>query len=49
MIGGSGVMLLEDSDEGIQLTLLDRTCREVRTERLSTERAAKLKVGGANA
>jgi hypothetical protein len=45
---GSGVMLLEDSDEGINLTLLDRACQEVRTERLSTERGAKLKVGGAN-
>jgi hypothetical protein len=44
----SGLMLLEDSEEGIHLTLFDRECREVRTERLSTERAAKLKVGGAN-
>ena len=46
---GSGVMLLEDLDEGILLTLFDRSCNEVRTERLSTERTAKLKVGGANA
>jgi hypothetical protein len=42
-------MLLDDTDDGIHLTLLDRACREVRTERLSTERGAKLKVGGANA
>jgi hypothetical protein len=46
---GSGVMLLDDTDDGIHLTLLDRDCQEVRTERLSTERGAKLKVGGANA
>ena len=41
-----GVMLLEDLDEGIFLTVLDRACNEVRTERLSTERSAKLRVGG---
>jgi hypothetical protein len=46
---GSGVMLLDDTDEGIHLTLLDRACQEVRTERLSTERGAKLKVSGASA
>jgi hypothetical protein len=46
---GSGVMLLDDTEDGIHLTLLDRACQEVRTERLSTERGAKLKVGGANA
>jgi hypothetical protein len=46
---GSGVMLLDDTDEGIHLTLLDRACQEVRTERLSTERGTKLKVGGVNA
>lgn len=45
---GSGVMLLDDTDDGIHLTLLDRACREVRTEHLSTERSAKLQVGGAN-
>jgi hypothetical protein len=46
---GGGLMLLDDTDDGIHLTLLDRACQEVRTERLSTERAAKLRVGGANA
>jgi len=46
---GAGIMLLEDLDEGIFLTLFDRACSEVRTERLSTERAAKLKVGAASA
>lgn len=45
----SGIMILEDSEDGLHLTLLDRSCREVRTERLSTERAAKLKIGGVNA
>lgn len=44
-----GVMLLEDQDDGIQLTLFDRNLREVRSERLSTERGTKLSVGGANA
>lgn len=44
----SGVMLLEDRDDGIHLTLLDSACQEVRSERLSTERSARLRVGGAS-
>jgi len=44
-----GIMLLEDLDEGIDLTLFDRACNEIRTERLSTERTTtKLTIGGAN-
>jgi hypothetical protein len=41
----AGLMLLDDADEGILLTLFDKSCRELRTERLSTHRATKLKVG----
>jgi hypothetical protein len=40
-----GLMMLEDSDDGILLTLFDRNCQELRTERLSTFKATKLKVG----
>ncbi len=43
----NGLMILEDSDDGVVLTLYDRACREVRAERLSTSRNAVLKVGSA--
>jgi hypothetical protein len=41
----AGVMTLDDGDDGILLTQFDGACKEVRTEKLSTNRATKLKVG----
>jgi hypothetical protein len=41
----AGIMMLDDTDDGILLTQFDGACREVRTEKLSTNRATKLKVG----
>jgi hypothetical protein len=41
----AGIMTLDDSDDGILLTLFDGACKELRTERLSTNRATKMKVG----
>lgn len=41
----AGLMVLDDADEGILLTLFDGSFHEVRSERLSTNRATKLKVG----
>jgi hypothetical protein len=38
-------MTLDDGDDGILLTQFDGACREVRTEKLSTNRTTKLKVG----
>jgi hypothetical protein len=42
-----GLMILDDDDDGILLTVFDAECREQRTERLSVERATKMKVGAA--
>jgi hypothetical protein len=43
----AGLMTLDDDDDGILLRLFDGDCKEVRTERLSTQRATKLMVGSA--
>jgi hypothetical protein len=43
----AGLMTLDDDDDGIVLKLFDGDCKEVRTERLSTQRATKLMVGSA--
>ncbi len=40
-----GLMTLDDDDDGIVLKLYDSRCTELRTERLSTQRATKMKVG----
>jgi hypothetical protein len=40
-----GLMTMEDTDDGILLAVFDRNCQELRTERLSTAKATKLKVG----
>ena len=42
-----GVMALEDRDDGIHLTLFDRSGNELRQEHLSTARGIKLKVSSA--
>lgn len=41
-----GVMVLEDHDDGIHLTLYDSAGREVRRERLIAARATRLRVSG---
>ena len=41
-----GVMTLEDREDGVHLTLFDSLCREIRRERLTSERGARLRVGG---
>jgi hypothetical protein len=41
----AGVLTLDDGDEGILLTQFDGACKEVRTEKLSINRATKLRVG----
>jgi hypothetical protein len=45
----SGIMTLEDRDDGLHLTLFDGSGTELRTERLSTPRSAKVRVSGAGA
>lgn len=40
-----GLLTLEDSDDGVLLSIFDRTLGAPRTERLSTHRATKLRVG----
>jgi hypothetical protein len=44
-----GLMVLDDDDEGILLTTFDKAFSVARTERLSTQRTTRLKVGGAGA
>lgn len=41
-----GVLMLEDSEDGIHATLYDARCREVRHELLATVRNVKVKVSG---
>jgi hypothetical protein len=43
--GEAGLMLLDDDDDGILLTQCDAQGNTLRTERLSTSRGTKLKVG----
>jgi len=40
----AGVMTLDDEEDGILLTQFDGACKEVRTEKLTTHRATKMKV-----
>ena len=47
-IGEGGVMLLEDTDSGILLTLLDSGGRTLRRETLATPSTAKVRVSGAS-
>jgi hypothetical protein len=47
--GEGGLLTLEDDDDGILLTLFGKDLTPARTERLSTQRAARLRVGGAGA
>lgn len=47
--GDGGLMTLEDLDDGVFLTCYDRALMEIRTERISVQRGAKLKVSGAGA
>lgn len=44
-----GVMVLEDSEDGIHCTLFDRECRTVRHELLTAIRNARVKVSGSAA
>ena len=39
-----GVMVLEDLEDGVHLRLFDNTCRLVRTERLLSDRKARLSI-----
>ncbi len=39
-----GIMLLEDGPDGVEMTLFDAQCREVRRERLSAGTSARLQV-----
>jgi len=43
-LGPHGVMLLEDGPSGVELSLFDSECREVRRERLVAPTGARLKV-----
>jgi hypothetical protein len=43
-----GVMLLEDSEDGIHCTVFDNQCRSVRHELLASLRNARVKVSGAS-
>jgi hypothetical protein len=41
-----GIMTLEERDDGVHLTLYDAWCRDIRRERLTSERTARVKVVG---
>lgn len=43
----AGLMILEDADEGFVLRVFDPKCKEIRSEKLSVSRAAKMRVAGA--
>jgi hypothetical protein len=47
--GEGGLMMLEDADDAVILTAYDSALRVSRTERLSVQRGAKMKVSGADA
>jgi hypothetical protein len=47
-IAEEGVMTLEDREEGIQLSLFDRSGNEVSQETLAVSRGAKLRVSGSD-
>jgi hypothetical protein len=48
VLGHFGVMTLEDREDGVHLQQFDSLCREVRRERLTSERTARLHVSGRN-
>ena len=41
-----GIMTLEDREDGVHLLQFDSLCREVRRERLTTERGVRLRIAG---
>jgi hypothetical protein len=41
-----GIMTLEDRDDGVHLALFDSLCSEIRRERLTTDRTARLRIAG---
>jgi hypothetical protein len=41
-----GIMTLEDREDGVHLVQYDALCREIRRERLTSERTARLRVSG---
>lgn len=45
-LGHFGIMTLEDREDGVHLVQFDSLCREIRRERLTTERGARLRIAG---
>ncbi len=43
----NGIMMLEDPEDGIYVTLYDNQCRQMSREHLSVDRGAKLRISGA--